>query len=63
MIVQPAKDSDFEKKIQIIEETVLLLYTPQTSICSLGSYSKETMTPLLNFSKFYLQTKQKAQNY
>ena len=28
VIVQPAKDSDFEKKIQIIEETVLLLYTP-----------------------------------
>ena len=63
MTVQPAKNSDFEKKIQTMEEIILLLYTPQTSICSLRSYSRETMTPLLNFPKFYLQTKQKAQNY
>ena len=71
-ILQPARDKDFEKKIQTIEETVLLLYSPQTTMCSsLKPYSRETMTPLLNFSKFYCQTvpdnysqnKQKAQNY
>ena len=48
-ILQPARDNDFKKKIQTIEETVLVLYSPQTTMCSsLKSNSREKMIHLLN---------------
>ena len=50
-ILQPARDKDFEKKIQTIEETVLLLYSPQTTMCSslIALSEKKSQQKMTNF--------------